>query len=98
MRIAIGCDHAAWQLKDHIVKLLGDLGHEAINKGTDGPDSVDYPDFAAAVCQAVTEGSADRGIPANHADLRPLVGAVHVPVACHGMGRDADLGAGSVDV
>ncbi|MFC1769751.1 ribose 5-phosphate isomerase B [Nitrospirota bacterium] len=62
MKIAIGCDHAAYEMKDHILKFLTTGGHEVLNKGTDGPDSVDYPDFSKAVCDAVVSGEADRGI------------------------------------
>ena len=62
MKIAIGADHAAYELKAHISGFLKDRGHEVINMGTDGPESVDYPDFAGHVSRAVLSGKADRGI------------------------------------
>ncbi|MCU1488000.1 MAG: rpiB [Actinomycetia bacterium] len=62
MRIAIGSDHAGDVLKQHVVKLLGDLGHEVTDLGTDDETSVDYPAFCAAVGRAVARGDADRGI------------------------------------
>jgi ribose 5-phosphate isomerase B len=62
MKIAIGADHAGVQGKDRIVALVRKLGHEPIDCGTHGEDSVDYPDFAAAVARAVTKGEVQRGI------------------------------------
>ena len=62
MKIAIGCDHAAWEMKAAISKFLEEKGHAVINMGTDGPDSVDYPDHAKLVCDSVVAGEADRGI------------------------------------
>ena len=62
MRVAIGCDHAGVELKARIVSLLAELGHEVDNLGTDGPEPVDYPDYAEAVGLAVASGQASRGI------------------------------------
>ncbi|MEW6002254.1 MAG: ribose 5-phosphate isomerase B [Nitrospirota bacterium] len=62
MTIAIGCDHAGFELKSEIVELLNDLGMEHIDYGTNGPESVDYPDFGERVSEAVSSGRIDRGI------------------------------------
>lgn len=62
MRVAVGADHAGFEMKDQMAALLVDAGHTVIDLGTDGPESVDYPDFAAAVGRAVVDGRADRGI------------------------------------
>lgn len=62
MKIAIGCDHGGFELKEEVVALLKNMGHEVVNLGTDGPDSVNYPDFAEAVCEKITTGGCDRGI------------------------------------
>jgi ribose 5-phosphate isomerase B len=62
MRIAIGSDHAGFRLKDVLVEQLRKEGHQVIDEGTNGPDSVDYPDFSHPVANAVTEGTADLGI------------------------------------
>ncbi len=62
MKIAVGCDHAAVELKESIVNQVRDLGHDVTDFGTDGPQSVDYPDFGEKVSLAVQSGEADRGI------------------------------------
>lgn len=62
MRIAIGSDHRGYLVRNHIIELLGRLGHEAIDMGTDTPKPVDYSDIAALVCKAVHGGEADMGI------------------------------------
>lgn len=62
MRIAIGSDHAGYDLKCHLIETIGRLGHEAVDLGTDSTESVDYPPICAAVARAVVAGEADRGI------------------------------------
>ncbi len=62
MRIAIGADHAGYELKDHLARRLADVGHAVTDFGTHSRESVDYPDFAAAVGNAVADGRAERGI------------------------------------
>jgi ribose 5-phosphate isomerase B len=62
MTIAIGCDHAGFELKKEIISLLDDLHIECIDYGTEGPQSVDYPDFGEKVSEAVSSGKLDKGI------------------------------------
>ena len=62
MRIAIGSDHAGFDMKVGLVKHLGELGHEVVDVGTNSTAPVDYPDFAEAVGKAVLERRADRGV------------------------------------
>lgn len=62
MKISIGSDHAGYLLKDHIKSYLLDKGHELIDEGTNGPESVDYPDFGKAVGERVASGEAEKGI------------------------------------
>lgn len=62
MRIAIGADHAGYRYKTAFVQELRQEGHEVLDLGTDSEESVDYPDYARAVAEAVREGRADRGI------------------------------------
>ena len=62
MRIALAGDHAGFELKETIKGWLADAGHAVIDLGTDSTESVDYPDFSAAVGRAVVSGRAERGI------------------------------------
>jgi ribose 5-phosphate isomerase B len=62
MRIIAGADNAGFTLKDAVVRLLRERGHEVVDVGTGGPESVDYPEYAARVGSAVAQGKADRGI------------------------------------
>jgi len=61
-RIAIGCDHAGFDLKQHVVGVLTGEGHDLLDLGTDSPATVDYPPFCAAVGRAVRDGEASMGI------------------------------------
>lgn len=61
-RIAIGSDHAGFELKHHLVEVLRAAGHEVADLGTDSTESVDYVPFCAAVARAVRDGRADLGI------------------------------------
>jgi ribose 5-phosphate isomerase B len=62
MKIAIGSDHRGYEAKRRIIPVLQNLGHEVLDVGTPGPESVDYPDFAFAVGEAIGSGRVDRGI------------------------------------
>ena len=62
MRIAIGADHAGVALKDHVKEVLTSRGVPFDDLGTLTTESVDYPDFAAAVARKVASGEYDRGI------------------------------------
>lgn len=62
MVVSIGCDHAGPELKSLIVNHLESKGHTLVNRGTDGPESVDYPDHAHAVADDVASGHAELGI------------------------------------
>ncbi|MBR1820286.1 MAG: ribose 5-phosphate isomerase B [Clostridia bacterium] len=62
MKIAIGNDHGAVELKQHLVKYLEGRGCEVVNFGTDTTDSTDYPIYAARVAKAVVSGDCDKGV------------------------------------
>ena len=62
MRIAIGCDHGAFALKNKVIEYLEKQGHEVRDFGTYSTESCDYPDFAAAAARAVASGECQRGI------------------------------------
>ena len=62
MIVAIGCDHGGFELKQRIMEKFSADGHVFADLGCYSTDSVDYPDFAEAVCASVIEGKADAGI------------------------------------
>lgn len=62
MKVAMGADHAGFGLKKAAADLVRSLGHDVIDLGCDCADSVDYPDYALAVCEKVVSGEVDRGI------------------------------------
>ena len=62
MKIAVGCDHGALELKNKVVAHLQQRGFQVEDVGTHTPDSCDYPDFAGPAAQAVASGECDRGI------------------------------------
>lgn len=62
MKLAIGSDHAGYELKAKLIEKLQKEGHEVKNFGTDTSDSVDYPDFGHPVALDVESGMADLGI------------------------------------
>lgn len=61
-RIAAGCDHAGFDLKNQLIEHLTEQGHEIIDLGTHSTDRVDYPDFGAAVGRSVAAGEVELGL------------------------------------
>ena len=61
-RIAVGSDHAGFDLKQHLVTFLSAQGHDVDDQGTHSSESVDYPDICAGVGRTVRDGDADWGI------------------------------------
>lgn len=63
MKLAIGCDHGGWELKEDILAFIKDIANiEVIDFGAANCDSVDYPDYGRKIAEAVARGSVDRGI------------------------------------
>jgi ribose 5-phosphate isomerase B len=62
MKLAIGIDHAALEMKRHIMEYLSDKGYELVNFGTDSEDRVDYPIYGMKVAEAVASGECELGI------------------------------------
>ena len=62
MRIALAADHAGYLLKDDLAVWLREAGHEVTDLGTNGPESVDYPQFGARLAAEIASGRAERGI------------------------------------
>jgi len=62
MRIALAADHAGYVLKDELAQWLREQGHEVTDLGTNGPESVDYPEYGAKLGSFVALGKAERGV------------------------------------
>ena len=62
MKIALGCDHGGYELKEYIKPIIEKMGHEFEDFGCYNLDSCDYPDFGEAAARAVAEGKCERGI------------------------------------
>ena len=62
MRIAFSADHAGFEMKEQLADWLRADGHEVVDLGTNGPESVDYPRYGALLAEALADGRADRGV------------------------------------
>ena len=62
MRIALAADHAGYSLKDELAAWLREAGHEVTDLGTNGPESVDYPQFGEKLAEEIAAGRSERGI------------------------------------
>ena len=62
MQIALAADHAGFGLKDELVAWLREQGHDVSDLGTNGAESVDYPEFGRKLAQSIASGDAERGI------------------------------------
>lgn len=62
MVIALGADHAGWELKEALKAWLIENGHQILDFGTHSPESVDYPDYAVQVAESLASGKAERGV------------------------------------
>ncbi|MBN2590683.1 MAG: ribose 5-phosphate isomerase B [Sedimentisphaerales bacterium] len=62
MKIAIGCDHRGYEIKEQVKAIINELGHECIDVGANSNEPVDYPDTAYAAAKAVSIKEADRAI------------------------------------
>lgn len=62
MKIAIGSDHAGYELKERVRPLLERAGHEVVDVGTDSEESTDYPRHAAEAARMVADGRAERAV------------------------------------
>jgi ribose 5-phosphate isomerase B len=60
--IAIASDHAGYDLKTTLAQELAEMGYEVLDLGTDGSQSVDYPDFGSALAEVIRTGEVERGI------------------------------------
>lgn len=87
MRIAVGSDHRGAKMRGKLVELLGRLGQEVVDVGSNGEEPVDYPDVAAVVAQKVGNKEVDRGILISGTGLGMCIVANKIPgvraAPCH---------------
>jgi ribose 5-phosphate isomerase B len=80
VKVAIGSDHAGFELKERVKRELEALGHSVEDVGThSGSESVDYPDFAIAAAERVASGAADRGVVVCATGIGASIAANKVP-------------------
>lgn len=89
MRIALGADHAGFDLKQLLAAYLRHHGHQVIDKGTGSDEPVDYPDFAEAVAQALLAGEAERGLVICGSGVGASVSANKIPGIRAGLCHDS---------
>jgi ribose 5-phosphate isomerase B len=87
VKVAVGCDHAGFPLKQEVLEMLTALGHTADDFGTFSTAPVDYPDYARKVAEAVVSGACDRGVVVCGSGVGASVAANKVPgiraALCH---------------
>jgi ribose 5-phosphate isomerase B len=89
MRVALGSDHAGYDLKSLLATTLLEWGHEVLDLGTNSAStSVDYPDFAAAVGRAVAAGEAELGVLVCGSGIGVSIAANKVPGVRAGLAHD----------
>lgn len=80
MRVALGSDHAGYELKAHLAATLEQWGYDVLDLGTEnGEDSVDYPDYGEAVGRAVASGAVDLGVAVCGSGIGICIAANKVP-------------------
>ena len=90
MKIALGADHAGYELKTLLVATLEQWGHQVIDLGTnDATTSVDYPDFGSAVGHCVASGEADLGVAVCGSGIGISIAANKVPGVRAALAHDA---------
>jgi ribose 5-phosphate isomerase B len=88
MRIAVSCDHAGFPLKEAVIRVISEAGHQPIDLGTDSLEPVDYPDFAAKLAQAILDGRAERGVLVCGSGVGACIAANKIPGIYAGICHD----------
>jgi RpiB/LacA/LacB family sugar-phosphate isomerase len=88
MKVALGADHAGFELKEAVKARLAEWKHEVLDLGAHGTEPVDYPDFAEAVGLAVRDGRAERGILICGSGVGASVAANKIPGVRAGLCHD----------
>jgi ribose 5-phosphate isomerase B len=88
MRIALGNDHAGFILKDHVRRVLEELGHEVLDRGATDDSPVDFPDITKATCELVRTGEADRAVLVCGTGVGAVMAANKIPGIRCALGHD----------
>ena len=88
MRVALAADHAGFELKESLVALVRDLGHDPTDLGTHSLDPVDYPDYALMLGDALASGGAQRGVLVCGSGVGASVAANKIPGIRAGLCHD----------
>jgi ribose 5-phosphate isomerase B len=88
-RVAVGADHGGYEMKEHLKRVLSDLGHEFQDFGAHSTEAVDYPDYAHLVARAVSRGTCGVGIVIDGAGIGSCMAANKVPGVRAAMCYDA---------
>lgn len=88
MKLVLGSDHAGLDIKKSLLEHLKKAGHEVLDVGTWTPDSVDYPDYAEKVGEAVVSGDAERGVLVCGSGVGASVAANKIPGIRAGLCHD----------
>ena len=88
LRVALAADHAGFELKGELIRLVRDRGHAAVDLGTHSAAPVDYPDYAVALAEAIVGGGADRGVLACGSGVGASVAANKIPGIRAGLCHD----------
>jgi ribose 5-phosphate isomerase B len=87
MRVVVGADHRGYGLKQELKAYITGLGHDVIDVGTDSTESVDYPDFARALGEAIVQGRGERGVLICGSGVGASIAATKIPgvraCVCH---------------
>ena len=90
MRIAIGSDHAGFELKETLRAWLVEMGHDVLDVGTHSEERCDYPHFGAAVGHAVADGDVERGVTVCGSGQGIAMAANKIPGVRAGVIRDVE--------
>lgn len=88
MKVAMGSDHAGFEMKELLKGFVEELGHEVHDVGTHSTDSVDYPDYAEKLALAIRDGEAERGVLLCGSGVGASVAANKVPGVRAGICHD----------
>ena len=80
MKVAVGCDHGGFPLKEVVIEAVKAAGHEVIDVGTYSVDAVDFPDFTKKVGEKIQSGEAERGVVICGSGIGAAIAAIKIEI------------------